>query len=74
MHCAVSADVALARQLSRGRGLRRAHADPAGPGTAARQAHDAFNRVSIDAPWLEVDTTDGYRPGLDQILAFAGEG
>ena len=74
VHCVVSADVALARQLSRGRGLRRAHADPAGPGTAARQAHDAFNRVSIDAPWLEVDTTDGYRPGLDQILAFAGEG
>jgi predicted kinase len=75
VHCVVSADVALARQLSRGQDhpLRRAHADPAGPGTAARQAHDAFNRVSIDTPWLEVDTTDGYRPGLDQILAFAGE-
>jgi len=24
----------------------------------------------MDAPSLEVDTTDGYRPGLDQIVAF----
>ncbi len=27
-------------------------------------------RVSVDAPWLEVDTTDGYRPGFSHILAF----
>jgi hypothetical protein len=23
-------------------------------------------------PTLEVDTTDGYAPGLDEIVAFAG--
>jgi hypothetical protein len=27
--------------------------------------------VSIDAPRLEVDTTDGYEPGLEAIAAFA---
>jgi hypothetical protein len=35
-----------------------------------RAAHRAFRRVTMDAPWLEVDTTDGYRPGFGQILAF----
>lgn len=52
--------------------VRRAHADP-------RRDHDmtdfarhrgAFDRVSVEAPWIEVDTTDGYRPGLDEIVRF----
>jgi len=30
----------------------------------------AFRRVSIAAPTISVDTTDGYRPGLDEIVAF----
>jgi hypothetical protein len=30
----------------------------------------AFDRVSVDAPWIEVDTTSGYRPGVDQVGAF----
>ena len=34
------------------------------------RAHEAFDRVSVDAPWIEVDTTDGYRPGLAEIVAF----
>jgi hypothetical protein len=29
-----------------------------------------FRRVSIDAPAIAVDTTDGYRPILDEIVAF----
>jgi predicted kinase len=73
VHCVVDADVAFARAVRRGRDdpLRRAHAD-AGPGDAAEQhrRHHAFNRVSVAAPALEVDTTDGCRPGLSQILAF----
>jgi len=24
----------------------------------------------VDTPWLEVDTTDGYRPGFSEILSF----
>ncbi len=48
-----------------------ARADPA-PGDAAERvrAHNAFERVRIDAPWTEVDTTDGYRPALSEIVAF----
>jgi hypothetical protein len=33
--------------------------------------HSAFHRVSVTAPWIEVDTTAGYRPGLPDIVAFA---
>ena len=66
--------------------LRRAHADPVpktskipktpedpeDPRVEAehRLRHLAYRRISLDAPALEVDTTDGYRPGLDQIVSF----
>ena len=30
-------------------------------------------RLSIDAPSLSVDTTEGYRPSLDEIVAFVGD-
>jgi len=73
VHCTVPADVAFQRSLWRREEnpLRLAHADP-GPRDAADHArfHDAFDRVSLDAPWIEVDTTDGYRPGLAEIVAF----
>jgi hypothetical protein len=29
-----------------------------------------FDPVSVDAPWIEVDTTDGYAPGLSATVAF----
>jgi predicted kinase len=66
VHCVVDADVALSRRLRRWEEdpLRRAH-EHTRPGDAA-----AFDRVSVDAPWIEVDTTDGYDPGLDKIVAF----
>jgi predicted kinase len=76
VHCTVSAEVALDRMLRRGQEspLRLAHADPGpdDPRAAAEhgQRHLAFDRVCLPAPWLEVDTTDGYRPGLSQIVAF----
>jgi predicted kinase len=77
VHCVVSADVAFERSLRRGEEnpLRAAHADP-GPADAARsaRAHQAFSRVAVQAPWIEVDTTDGYRPGLRDIVAFASHG
>ena len=37
---------------------------------AQLRRHREFDRVSVDAPWIEVDTTDGYRPGLDELAAF----
>jgi hypothetical protein len=67
VHCTVPADLAFRRVRQRGRDnpLRRAHAD-----SAALPSEGTFVRVAMDAPSLEVDTTDGYRPGLDQIVAF----
>lgn len=77
VHCMVSADVAFQRSLRRGQTAltRRAHADP-GPSEAAEHTawHRAFERLSIDTPSMEVDTTDGYWPGLGQIMAFVNAG
>jgi predicted kinase len=69
VHCTVAADLALRRVRQRGRDnpLRRAHAHPA---ALPSEGERVFVRVAMDAPSLEVDTTDGYRPGLDQIVAF----
>ena len=73
VHCTVDADLALARKLSRlaEQPLRWAHADPE-PGDAAAHAaaHKTFERLSLDVPWIEVDTTDGYDPALKAITAF----
>jgi predicted kinase len=69
VHCIVDADLAFRRitQRTRDNPLRRAHADP---GPNRPPGHQVFTRISLDAPSIEVDTTRGYRPGLDQIVAF----
>jgi len=75
VHAVVAADVAFQRIQARKaqNPARRAHADPAEGDAADRtRLHERFERVSIDAPWIEVDTTDGYRPGLRDIVAFVG--
>jgi predicted kinase len=73
VHCVVDSDIALER-IRRRRAdnpLRRAHVDgSAGYDPTQRLGHAAFDRVAIDAPQIEVDTADGYRPGLAEILAF----
>jgi predicted kinase len=73
VHCAVDAETAYRRMVRRSAAsaVRAAHANPV-PGDAADwiQRHVAFERVDLDAPQLEVDTTSGYRPGLDQVTAF----
>ena len=72
VHCTVGADVAFERITRREQDdpLRRVHAAP-GDAAGRDAAHRAFRRVSIDAPALEVDTSDGYRPPFGQILSFA---
>jgi predicted kinase len=75
VHCMVDADEAFRRALRRAQDdpLRRAHGeDPEDPQLQAeyRLRIHAYRRISLDAPALEVDTTEGYRPGLDQIVAF----
>jgi predicted kinase len=69
VQCVVDPDLALRRiwQRVQDNPLRRAHADP---GPERPSGRPAFTRISMDAPSLEVDTSDGYRPGLGQIVAF----
>jgi len=71
VHCTVDAAVAFERSSNRRRDTpsRRAHADPRDPAEHAA-IHRAFDPPSMDAPDLEVDTTDGYRPALAEIVAF----
>jgi predicted kinase len=74
VHCMADADLAFQRSLRRTQDnpLRRAHADPEPQGAAERlRSYRAFDRVSVEAPWIEVDTTSGYRPGLAAVAAFA---
>lgn len=51
---------------------RRAHADVAL--LAALQQDDAyltgFRRVAVDAPTVDVDTTSGYTPTIDEVVSF----
>jgi predicted kinase len=71
VHCTVDTEVAFQRRIGRRaeNPVRRAHADYA-PQAAA---HASFDRVSVDAPWMEVDTADGYRPGIRDIVAFVND-
>lgn len=72
VHCTVDVAVARTRIAS-----RRAAAEP---GRAAHaeildldsleESFAAFERVSISAPSIVVDTTDAYRPGLAEIVEF----
>lgn len=74
MHCTVGADLAFRRSLRRRKDnpLRSAHADP-DPSDKAdwTRRHADFERLALDAPWIEVDTTSGYRPAQLAVLAFA---
>jgi predicted kinase len=73
VHCTVDPGVAFQRIVQRGEAstVRAAHADPRPENEAdCIRRHLAFDRISVDAPWIEVDTTSGYRPGIDQVVAF----
>lgn len=77
VHCVVGHEVAFRRVSRRTQGnpVRRVHADPQ-PGHDVAdfvRQRNAFDRVSVQAPWLEVDTTDGYQPGLDEIARFVND-
>ena len=62
------------REIAHARADRRRHKQP------TRAAHDdaghfsvdrPFEQIRLDAPTLDVDTTNGYIPHLDAIAAFA---
>ena len=71
VHCEVDAAVAWERARQRV-SARAAHA--VGPHVheleAWTQLFTGFERISIDAPSLTVDTTDGYAPDLHEIAAY----
>jgi predicted kinase len=60
------------RRITEHAATRRAHAD--GALLAALQEGDGyftgFRRVAIDAPTIDVDTTNGYTPTIDEVVAF----
>jgi predicted kinase len=73
--CTVDPAVAHARIASRAESspLRVAHDDRTLLQSMAAGALDTFVPVAFDAPTMRVDTTDGYRPGLDDILTFLAQ-
>jgi len=77
IHCTVSDAVArerIARRLA-DEPSRAAHADRALLATRESDAPTkAFQRISIPAPSIVVDTTDGYAPALTEILRFIASG
>jgi predicted kinase len=74
VHCMVGDELAFQRVLRRSldNPVRRVHADPWTDHDLADfvRQRGAFDRISVEAPWLEVDTSDGYRPGLAEIVRF----
>ncbi|WP_091552210.1 hypothetical protein [Micromonospora pattaloongensis] len=77
MHCQVPAQTAFDRVQRRQDEIatRRAHADAyLGDHQTHAVGHHGFQRVRLDVPAVEVDTSDGYRPGLDEIVAFVNAG
>ncbi len=77
VHCAADPEAAFERIVRRHArdATRRAHPDPGADGREdyVRRVR-AFERVRLNVPSIEVDTTSGYRPGLSEIAVFAAGG
>ncbi len=67
IRCQVADEVARGRQQARmaTQATRTAHAD-----ADHLMTRGGFDAIRIEAPTLDVDTTDQWRPGLDAIAAF----
>jgi hypothetical protein len=75
VHCRVDAAVARERVALRAHetAARRAvHGDYSllEPFDSFKKAFESFDPISLPVPSLEVDTTDGYDPSAEQIVAF----
>ena len=61
------------RRIAEHAASRTVHADHAL--LAAVEQNDeyfeGFRRLTLDVPTIDVDTTDGYRPTIDEIVSFA---
>jgi predicted kinase len=73
VQCAADPEVVFDRITARraDSAARRVHPDPdpADRDGYLRWLH-RFDRLSVDAPSIEVDTTSGYRPGIGELAAF----
>ncbi len=77
VHCQVTPETASTRiQGRQGENpTRRAHADAHLINQQAHTAnHEGFQRVRLDVPEIEVDTSDDYHPTLDEIITFLNAG
>ncbi|RIV34388.1 AAA family ATPase [Micromonospora radicis] len=77
VHCQVTAQTAFDRIQRRQdeNSIRRAHADAyLGDHQIHAVGHHGFQPVRLGVPEIEVNTSDGYRPGLDEIVAFVNAG
>ena len=75
VHCRVEAAVARERIRRRADELpmrRAVHGDPSldEPFEAFRQAYESFDPIRLPVPSIEVDTTDGYDPPIEELVAF----
>jgi predicted kinase len=75
VHCTVGAAVArarIARRLTDKANHRAAHSDRdlLQAMDSGQYSLDSFVPVSLAVPAIRVDTTDGYQPGLAEIVAF----
>jgi predicted kinase len=77
VHCSTDPGVALERAARRAAAeeRRRAHGDSVarlGRREEWRRRYEGYERLSLPAPAIEVDTTDGYDPDIAELVAFVG--
>ena len=75
VRCTVDAAVSFeraARRAAASESRLRAHGDSTlGKGIAEwRQSFESFEHISLSAPSIDVDTTSGYDPKLEEVLDF----
>jgi hypothetical protein len=56
----------MARRIAQGDASRSAHADA----ELLSRGGAPFERISLLAPSIEVETTNGYAPGIEAVVAF----
>ena len=77
VHCTTAAAVArdrAVRRLAGSQSTRKAHEAQLPDPAEWERMFGSFDRVSVPAPSIVVDTTDGYVPALDEIVEFVGRG